>query len=107
MSAFIIRPGDLVVCVDANLPGNPHALVMQCKDRLRQGAHYRVSAVVWLYGEKGLHLEGKDHVPTDGWRACRFRKVQGSRADRMSRKGDCEPLVQTTPTAECQRAEVC
>jgi hypothetical protein len=31
--------------------------------------------VVWLFGEKGLHLQGLDHRPTDGWRASRFRKV--------------------------------
>ncbi len=75
MSAFIIHPGDQVVCVDAQLPLQITARHRLCKDRLKEGAHYRVTALVWLYGEKGLHLEGMDHTPTDGWRACRFRKV--------------------------------
>jgi hypothetical protein len=75
MSAFIIRPGDQVVCIDAELPMHVTARHQLCKDRLTEKAHYRVTAVVWLYGEKGLHLEGMDHTPTDGWRACRFRKI--------------------------------
>ena len=76
MSTFIIRPDDLVVCIDAALPTPLNARVRACRDRLIEGEQYRVAAVVWLYGEKGLHLEGKDHTPTDGWRACRFRKVE-------------------------------
>lgn len=75
MSVFIIRPGDQVVCVDARRPDTVTALHMLCKDRLTKGSRYRVSAVIWLFGEKGLHLEGLDHRPTDGWRADRFRKV--------------------------------
>ncbi len=75
MSAFIIRPGDQVVCIDAELPMHVTVRHQLCKDRLTEKAHYRVTAVVWLSGEKGLHLEGMDHTPTDGWRACRFRKI--------------------------------
>ena len=75
MSDFIIRPGDSVICIDA---GPPRTFTMRhrlCKDRLEEGAVYSVNAVVWLRGEKGLHIGGKDHTPTDGWRACRFRKI--------------------------------
>lgn len=80
MSDFIIRQGDLVVCIDADLPAVPHPLQEACGDRLSKGEEYRVSAVVWLYGEKGLHIEGKDHRPTDGWRASRFRKIRSEPA---------------------------
>lgn len=82
MSAFVIRPGDLVVCIDGRLPEPLKDLHRMCSDRVREGGHYRVTAVVWLYGEKGLHLEGKDHRPTDGWRACRFRKVLEASSER-------------------------
>lgn len=75
MSEFIIRQGDVVLCVDASLPLVPHPLQAACKNRLKEGAEYHVSAVVWLFGEKGLHLVGLNHEPTDGWRAARFRKI--------------------------------
>lgn len=78
MSVFIIRAGDRVVCIDAGLPDNVTVRHRLCRDRLEEGAVYRVTTVVWLRGEKGLHIEGKDHTPTDGWRACRFRKLHGS-----------------------------
>ena len=81
VSAFIVRPGDLVVCVDDRLPNGPCPLHQQVKDRVRAGEYYRVTAIIWLYGEKGLHLEGKDHAPTDGWRACRFRKIDADNVD--------------------------
>ena len=84
MSAFIIRPGDEVVCVNAALPMPATVTHLFCKDRLREGARYRVTAVVWLYGEKGLHLEGKDHTPTDGWRASRFRKILQAKIEQNS-----------------------
>ena len=72
---FVIRAGDVVVCVDDRQPNPLHPLHMKVKSRLKKGGCYRVTAVVWLYGEKGLHLQGMDHRPTDGWRAQRFRKV--------------------------------
>jgi hypothetical protein len=78
MSEFIIRPGDTVICIDDQLPEKPTALHAMVRDRLTEGAIYWVTDVVWLYGEKGLHLAGLDHRPTDGWRSCRFRKVLDS-----------------------------
>lgn len=72
--AFIIRPWDFVVCVDDGIPHPPHPLRTRCHDRLEKGAIYLVTDVVWLRGERGLHLAGLDHRPTEGWRATRFRK---------------------------------
>ena len=77
--SFIIRAGDTVICIDADNHFPDHSLCAQVKDRLTLGAIYQVTDVVWLYGEKGLHLENMDHRPTDGWRASRFRKVQLTR----------------------------
>ncbi len=91
MSLFIIRPSDLVVCIDAKRPEIVTAQHRLCKDRLEEGAVYRVTAVVWLYGEKGVHLEGKDHTPTDGWRACRFRKVHLSGIGQSIAEGASAP----------------
>ena len=82
MTDFVIRPGDTVVCVNDRLPDPPHPLQLACRDRVEEGATYQVSYVVWLYGEKGLHLAGKNHSPTDGWRAARFRKVLETKLER-------------------------
>ncbi len=76
--AFIIRAGDVVVCVDDLPPVPTHPLIKKVKYRVKRGTYYRVTAVVWLRGEKGVHLESMDHRPTEGWRACRFRKVRKS-----------------------------
>jgi hypothetical protein len=72
----VIRTGDKVICVDAHLGTSPHRLQLLCKDRLKLGSVYKVTDIVWLYGEKGLLLSGLDHRPTDGWRASRFRKLR-------------------------------
>lgn len=75
MDAQIINAGDVVVCIDARAPVPivPKQLVVL--GRIKQRATYRVTRVVWLDGERGLHLLGVDHRPTEGWRANRFRKV--------------------------------
>lgn len=86
----VIRPGDSVVCIDEALSYPPNLLQLQCKQRLTRGAVYRVYRVVWLYGEKGLWLEGLDHRPTDGWRASRFRKLQSNRSSVCT--GSAAPL---------------
>ena len=79
--SFIIRTGDTVVCIDADNHFPDHYLCARVKDHLTLGATYQVTNVIWLYGEKGLHLENMDHRPTDGWRASRFRKVQPAKKE--------------------------
>ena len=71
----IIKAGDIVVCIDAAPPIPIEARQAKLIGRLKQRATYRVEAVVWISGARGLHLKDIDHKPTDGWRASRFRKV--------------------------------
>ena len=92
MSDFIIRTGDVVVCINDGPPRTSNSRTRQVKDRLQKGAHYRVTRVIWLYGEKGLHLAGLDHRPTDGWRAERFRKVLGCGGANLAQLRDDLPL---------------
>ena len=81
VDSIIIKAGDLVVCVDDGPPKPLKELHLRVKDRVKRGSVYRVTAVVWLYGEKGLHLHGVDHRPTDGWRVGRFRKLHRCSAE--------------------------
>jgi hypothetical protein len=71
-----IKPGDLVICVNAAAPHPTCARQLAVVGRIKQGAVYRVSGTLWLHGEPGLQLKGIDHSPTEGWRAARFRKVE-------------------------------
>jgi hypothetical protein len=73
--SFIIKVGDAVVCVDSRMKIPTPWQSLQVQDRLVEGRVYVVSGIVWLYGEKGLHLLDMDHRPTDGYRATRFRKI--------------------------------
>jgi hypothetical protein len=73
--AMNIQAGDVVICIDDRRPRPMNIRHIKVRDRIKKGNLYRVTAVVWLFGEKGLHLLGVDHRPTDGWRAARFRKV--------------------------------
>lgn len=71
----IISAGDIVVCIDSAPPVPCEARQAKVIGRLKQRAMYRVKAVVWINGARGLHLQNLDHKPTDGWRADRFRKI--------------------------------
>lgn len=71
----IIKAGDIVVCIDSTPPVPIETRQAKVIGRLKERATYRVEAVVWINGSRGLHLQDLDHKPTDGWRASRFRKV--------------------------------
>ena len=75
MSDNNINPGDVVVCIDADPPSPIVPKQAAVLGRIKTRATYRVAAVVWLDGVRGLHLVGIDHRPTEGWRANRFRKL--------------------------------
>lgn len=100
---FIIRPLDFVRCVDASC-NSSHPLSARCRDRLEEGKIYRVSRVVWLHGEKGLHLEGKDHRPTEGWRVARFRKILSSEEHASLPIGDAQ--ISEPPLAKANTAAI-
>ena len=80
LSNIAIAVGDEVVCINDELPSSVSRKHIHVIGRIKRGGVYRVIAIIWLYGEKGVHLEGVDHRPTDGWRASRFRKVEHARA---------------------------
>ena len=78
-----LKPGDLVVCIDARPNANcqPNPLTLE---RLQKGRFYRVarfhpvsSARVYWRAKPvaGVELVGVDHSPGHGWQAWRFRKV--------------------------------
>lgn len=76
ISNIAISIGDDVVCINDDLPSSVSRKHIHVMGRIKKGRVYRVVGIIWLYGEKGVHLEAIDHRPTDGWRASRFRKVQ-------------------------------